>query len=93
MPDVVLIDLTRELEPCFEFAAHLRRLRPSACLVGYSPVQNPSPGLLIQAMRSGMQEFLSHPIEATLAAGDPATLYHRSEAPKRSRRRSRKRSW
>ena len=64
VPDVVLIDLTRELEPCFEFAAHLRKLRPSACLVGYSPVQNPSPGLLIQAMRSGMQEFLSHPIEA-----------------------------
>jgi len=63
VPDVVLIDLTRELEPCFEFAAHLRRLRPSVCLVGYSPVQNPSPGLLIQAMRSGMQEFLSHPIE------------------------------
>jgi pilus assembly protein CpaE len=65
VPDVVLIDLTRELEPCFEFAAHLRRLRPSACLVGYSPVQKPSPELLIQAMRSGMQEFLSHPIEAT----------------------------
>jgi pilus assembly protein CpaE len=65
VPDVVLIDLTRELEPCFEFAAHLRRLRPSACLVGYSPVQNPSPGLLMRAMRSGMQEFLSHPIEAT----------------------------
>jgi pilus assembly protein CpaE len=65
VPDVVLVDLTRDLEPCFEFAAHLRRLRPSACLVGYSPVQNPSPGLLIQAMRSGMQEFLSHPIEAT----------------------------
>jgi len=64
VPDVVLIDLTRELEPCFEFAAHLRRLRPSACLVGYSPVQNPSPGLLMRAMRSGMQEFLSHPIEA-----------------------------
>ena len=64
VPDVVLIDLTRELESCFEFAAHLRKLRPSACLVGYSPVQNPSPGLLIQAMRSGMQEFLSHPVEA-----------------------------
>jgi len=65
VPDVVLVDLTRDLEPCFEFAAHLRRLRPSVCLVGYSPVQNPSPGLLIQAMRSGMQEFLSHPVEAT----------------------------
>jgi len=65
VPDVVLIDLTRDLEPCFEFAAHLRKLRPSVCLVGYSTVQNPSPGLLIQAMRSGMQEFLSHPIEAS----------------------------
>ena len=63
VPDVVLIDLTRELESCFEFAVHLRKLRPSVCLVGYSPVQNPSPGLLIQAMRSGMQEFLSHPVE------------------------------
>jgi len=65
VPDVVLIDLTRDQEPCFEFAAHLRKQRPSVCLVGYSPVQNPSPGLLMQAMRSGMQEFLSHPIEAS----------------------------
>lgn len=64
VPDVVLIDLTRDQEPCFDFATHLRKLRPSVCLVGYSPVQNPSPGLLMQAMRSGMQEFLSHPIEA-----------------------------
>jgi len=65
VPDVVLIDLTRELEPCFAFATHLRRLRPSACLVAYSPMQHPSPELLIQAMRSGMQEFLSHPIDTT----------------------------
>jgi len=65
VPDVVIIDLTREMEPCFEFSTHLRKLRPSVCLVGYSPVQNPSPGLLIQAMRSGMQEFLSHPIESS----------------------------
>jgi len=64
VPDVVLIDLTRDVEPCFDFATHLRRLRPSACLMGYSQVQNPTPGLLIQAMRSGIQEYLSHPIEA-----------------------------
>ena len=38
VPDVVIIDLTREMEPCFEFSGHLRRLRPSVCLVGYSPV-------------------------------------------------------
>jgi pilus assembly protein CpaE len=63
VPDVVLIDLTREPETCFAFATHLRRLRPSAYLVGYSQVQHPSPELLIQAMRSGMQEFLSQPVD------------------------------
>ncbi len=65
VPDVVLIDLTRDQNACFAFAAHLRRLRPSVCLVACSPVQDPSSELLMQAMRSGMQEFLRQPIEAT----------------------------
>jgi pilus assembly protein CpaE len=65
VPDVVLIDLTREQEACFAFATHLRKLRPSACLVASSPVQQPSSELLMQAMRSGMQEFLSQPVEPT----------------------------
>ncbi len=64
VPDVVVIDLTREQEACFAFAAHLRKLRASVCLVASSPAQQPSSELLMQAMRSGMQEFLSQPIDA-----------------------------
>jgi pilus assembly protein CpaE len=63
VPDVVVIDLAREQDACFAFAAHLRKLRPSVCLVASSPVQQPSSELLMQAMRSGMQEFLSQPID------------------------------
>jgi len=64
VPDLVLIDLDRDQDACFAFAAQLRKLRPTSCLVACSAVQQPSPEVLMQAMRSGMQEFLRIPVEA-----------------------------
>jgi pilus assembly protein CpaE len=66
VPDVVLLDLGREAESCFALAAQLRRLRPSVCIIACSSLQEPSPDLLMQAMRSGVQEFLPQPVEPQL---------------------------
>ncbi len=68
VPDVVLLDLSRDLESCFAFAAHLRRLRPDVRIVLCSSMQQPDPELLLQAMRVGVQEFLSKPV-------NPAALH------------------
>lgn len=64
VPDVVLLDLARETEASFAFAIHLRRLRPSVCIIACSHLQQPGPDMLMQAMRSGVQEFLPQPIES-----------------------------
>ena len=63
IPDVVLIDLAGGTEVSLEFAAHMRRLRPSACVIACSPLKQPDPELLMQAMRSGVREFLAHPVD------------------------------
>jgi pilus assembly protein CpaE len=62
VPNVVLLDLTHEAEPYFIFAAHVHRLQPAARIILLSPMQ-PDPGLLLQAMRGGVQEFLSKPVD------------------------------
>ncbi len=67
VPDIVLLDFIGGTETAFAFASHLRRLRPSVCIIACSPSKQPSPDLLIKAMRSGVQEFLPQPI-------DPAAL-------------------
>ena len=63
LPDLVLLDLSREAEACFAFAAHLHRLRPTIHIIACSTQQQPEPNLLLQAMRSGVQEFLVLPID------------------------------
>jgi len=63
VPDVVLIDLVSDPEACFAFAAQVRRMRPSTCLLACSAIERPSPELLMQAMRSGLQEFLKQPVD------------------------------
>jgi pilus assembly protein CpaE len=63
VPDVVLLDLGEDPEPFFTFAAHLRRQRPTVHIVAVSMVQHPEPELLLQAMRTGIQDFLSKPLE------------------------------
>jgi pilus assembly protein CpaE len=64
IPDIVLLDLVGGTEVSLEFGAHLRRLRPSVCVIACSPLKQPDPDLLMQAMRSGVREFLAHPVDA-----------------------------
>lgn len=66
VPDVVLIDLAGGTETCLEFSAHLRRLRPTVCVIACSALKQPDPDLLLQAMRSGVREFLAHPVEPAM---------------------------
>ncbi len=61
-PDVIFLDLSRDPEQFFAFAAHVRRLRPSVKVVAISQVAPPSHQLLLDAMRSGVQDFLSKPV-------------------------------
>lgn len=62
VPDFVLLDLDRETGPFFTFAAHLRRIRPATRLIAVSAALPPTQQLLLEAMRSGVQEFLPKPI-------------------------------
>ena len=62
IPDVVFLDLPRDPGPFFAFAAHVRRLRPSVRLVACSASSPPSNQLLLEAMRSGVQDFVSKPV-------------------------------
>jgi pilus assembly protein CpaE len=63
IPDVILLDLAGGTEISLEFGAHLRKLRPSVVVVACSPLKQPDPELLMQAMRSGVREFLAHPVD------------------------------
>jgi pilus assembly protein CpaE len=60
-PDVIFLDLSRDPEHFFSFAVHIRRLRPAVKLVAVSSAVPPSPQLLLEAMRSGVQDFLPKP--------------------------------
>jgi pilus assembly protein CpaE len=64
LPDIVFLDLSRDPEPYFVFGAHLRRIRPAAKLVACSATSPPSHQLLLEAMRSGVQDFLAKPVSA-----------------------------
>ncbi len=63
VPDVVLVEIGRDVNPPLDFAARLSRLNPTACIIACSAYQEPSSDLLMQAMRSGVREFLSQPID------------------------------
>jgi len=63
VPDVVLVEIGRDSKTPLEIAARLNRLNPSACIIACSAYQDPGPDLLMQAMRSGVREFLSQPID------------------------------
>jgi pilus assembly protein CpaE len=63
MPDVVFLDLARDPEPFFAFANQLRRTRPSIKLIACSAAVPPQPSLLLEAMRSGVQDFLGKPVQ------------------------------
>src|SRR5215472_17893666 len=63
LPDVVFLDLSRDPEPYFAFGAQLRRLRPATKLVACSATVPPNHQLLLEAMRSGVQDFLPKPVD------------------------------
>ncbi len=62
LPEVVFLDLPRDPEPCFQFGAQLRRISPGIKLVACSASSPPTPQLLLEAMRSGVQDFLPKPV-------------------------------
>lgn len=62
VPDVIVLDLGRDPELFFAFSTHVRRLRPSVRLVACSEVYPPSHHLLLEAMRSGVQDFIPKPV-------------------------------
>ncbi len=63
VPDVVLVEIGRDVKTPLEFAARLHRLNPAVCIIAISGYQEPGPDLLMQAMRVGVREFLSPPID------------------------------
>jgi pilus assembly protein CpaE len=63
VPDVILVELGRDAQAPLEYASRLNRINPAACIIACSAYQEPSPDLLMQAMRSGVREFLSAPID------------------------------
>jgi pilus assembly protein CpaE len=63
-PDVVFLDLSRDPEHFFSFASQVRRIHPAVKLVAVSAVVPPGHQLLLEAMRSGVQDFLPKPVSA-----------------------------
>jgi pilus assembly protein CpaE len=63
LPDVVFLDLSRDPEPYFAFAAQLRRINPAMKLVACSASSPLIPQLLLEAMRSGVHDFLPKPVQ------------------------------
>src|SRR5260370_28470672 len=62
LPEVVFLALARDRESYFSFGAQLRRIRPSIKLVACSSSPAPSHQLMLEAMRSGVQDFLPKPV-------------------------------
>jgi pilus assembly protein CpaE len=69
MPEVVFLDLARDPEPYFAFAAMLRRVRPAIKLVACSATSPQSQQVLLDAMRSGVQDFVPKPISLETLKG------------------------
>ncbi len=63
VPPVILLDVAQGAEETFAFAAQLRRVNPSTCIVACSFGQIPDSELLMQAMRSGVREIIEQPIQ------------------------------
>ena len=63
IPDVILLDLSRDPELYFAFGAHVRRLRPTVRLIAWSGTFPPNQQLLLDAMRRGVQDFIPKPVE------------------------------
>jgi pilus assembly protein CpaE len=62
IPDVIFLDLGRDPAPYFALAAHLRKVQPTVHIIACSTVFPPNQYLLMDAMRSGVQEFIAKPV-------------------------------
>lgn len=85
IPDVVLLDISRDPEPFFAIAGRLRRMRPDMRLIAASSASQPTHQLLIEAMRCGVQDFLSKPIDLTKLQETLIRISQQGSAPEVSR--------
>ncbi len=63
VPDVVFLDLNGTAQSDFAFAQQLAKLRPSVHIVACSAKRDSNPDFLLQAMRSGVRDFLQKPYD------------------------------
>jgi pilus assembly protein CpaE len=68
VPEVVFLDLGRNPEPFLDFASQLRRTWPAIRVIACSVNVPPHPQLLLEAMRSGVQDFIPKPAEGEALA-------------------------
>jgi len=61
VPDVVFLDLSTGRGSEFAFAQELSKLRPSVTIIACSTKSETNPEFLLQAMRSGIRDFLQKP--------------------------------
>jgi pilus assembly protein CpaE len=80
LPDLILLDLSFATDIYFALAAHVRQLRPTIHIVACSPQQPPDPALLLQAMRSGVQDILPLPLDVAALREGLARFAQEKEA-------------
>jgi pilus assembly protein CpaE len=61
VPDVVFLDLSSGMGSEFAFAQQLSRVRPAVNIIVCSTKNETNPEFLLQAMRSGIRDFLQKP--------------------------------
>jgi pilus assembly protein CpaE len=83
IPDIILLDLSRDPEPYFAFGAHVRRLRPAVRLIACSATFPPNQQLLLDAMRSGVQDFIPKPVESEVLREILTRLYQEGQPTER----------
>lgn len=73
VPEVVFLDLSTGMGSEFLFAQELSKLRPSVHIIACTAKYETSPEFLLQAMRSGIRDFLQKPYNRI----EIASLMHR----------------
>ena len=84
IPDVVLLDMSHNTQASLEFANHVHRLHPALPIVACSQFQ-PSPDVLLCAMRAGVQDFLPKPLDFVALKATLLRLNPEGESAKGSR--------
>lgn len=79
--DVALLDLSPDTESSLSFASTLHQLHPGAFIIACAPVSQPDPGLLLRAMRAGVQEFLCTPLDPKVLGDTLARFMEERKVP------------